>query len=52
MRRFELSEGSSNKFWEIAGEGAGYTVRYGKIGTATEGNMLKGPRQEERFAYR
>ena len=33
MRRFELSEGSSNKFWEIAVEGAGYTVRYGKIGT-------------------
>ncbi|MDF2695772.1 MAG: molybdate metabolism regulator, partial [Labilithrix sp.] len=33
MRRFELSEGSSNKFWEIAIEGAGYTVRYGKIGS-------------------
>ena len=32
-RRFELSEGSSNKFWEIRVEGESHTVRYGKIGT-------------------
>ena len=32
MRRFELSEGGSNKFWEIGVEGAEYTVRFGKIG--------------------
>jgi predicted DNA-binding WGR domain protein len=32
-RRFEFSEGSSNKFWEIRVEGSSHTVRYGKIGT-------------------
>ena len=34
MRRFEFSEGASNKFWEIAVEGAAFTVRYGKIGSS------------------
>jgi predicted DNA-binding WGR domain protein len=34
MRRFELSEGKSNKFWEISLEGSAFTVRYGKIGSA------------------
>ena len=33
MRRFELSEGSSNKFWEIDLEGTGFTVRWGRLGT-------------------
>jgi len=33
-RRFELAEGSSNKFWEIEVQGADQTVRYGRIGTA------------------
>lgn len=33
-RRFELVDGSSSKFWEIALEGTGVTTRYGKIGTA------------------
>jgi len=32
-RRFEFSEGSSNKFWEIRVEGESHTVRFGKIGT-------------------
>jgi predicted DNA-binding WGR domain protein len=32
-RRFEFSEGSSNKFWEIRVEGDTHTVRFGKIGT-------------------
>ena len=32
-RRFELVEGSSNKFWEIQLEGSSFTTRYGKIGT-------------------
>jgi len=32
-RRFEFSEGSSNKFWEIRVEGSSHTVRFGKIGT-------------------
>ncbi|MGV3621283.1 MAG: WGR and DUF4132 domain-containing protein [Archangium sp.] len=33
MRRFELSEGSSNKFWQIELQGKGFTVNYGRIGT-------------------
>lgn len=33
MRRFELVDGTSNKFWEIDVEGEAYTVRYGRIGT-------------------
>lgn len=33
MRRFEFTEGSSSKFWEISLEGKAFTVRYGKIGT-------------------
>src|SRR4051812_3448874 len=33
MRRFELVDGSSRKFWEIARERAAVTVRFGRIGT-------------------
>jgi predicted DNA-binding WGR domain protein len=33
VRRFELVEGGSSKFWEISVEGASYTVRFGRIGT-------------------
>jgi len=33
-RRFEQSEGSSRKFWEVQAEGTELTVRFGKIGTA------------------
>ncbi|NHZ36610.1 WGR and DUF4132 domain-containing protein [Massilia rubra] len=33
MRRFELSDGTSNKFWEISQDGSDLTVCYGKIGT-------------------
>ena len=32
-RRFEFQDGTSAKFWEIAVEGASFTVRYGKLGT-------------------
>jgi uncharacterized protein (TIGR02996 family) len=32
-RRFEFSEGSSSKFWEITLDGSSASVRYGKIGT-------------------
>src|SRR5262249_51215436 len=31
-RRFELVEGSSSKFWEVACDGSRVTVRYGRIG--------------------
>ena len=34
MRRFEYSEGSSNKFWEIEQDGADLRIRWGRIGTA------------------
>jgi predicted DNA-binding WGR domain protein len=33
MRRFEFSEGSSSKFWEIDVQGPQFVVRYGKLGT-------------------
>ena len=33
MRRFELSEGTSNKFWEVALAECDVTVRFGRIGT-------------------
>lgn len=33
MRRFELSEGTSNKFWEIVLDGKKFAVRFGRIGT-------------------
>lgn len=34
MARYELSQGSSHKFWEIHLRGSAFTTRYGKIGTA------------------
>lgn len=34
FRRFEFSEGTSNKFWEVKVEGEQQIVRFGKIGTA------------------
>lgn len=34
MRRFELSDGKSNKFWEISSEGKSITVRFGRMGTS------------------
>jgi predicted DNA-binding WGR domain protein len=33
MQRFELSEGTHNKFWEVAREGSSVTVRFGRIGS-------------------
>jgi len=32
-RRFEFSEGKSNKFWTVAQAGREFTVTYGRIGT-------------------
>lgn len=34
VRTFELTEGGSKKFWEITVNGASFTVRFGRIGTA------------------
>lgn len=33
MRRFECTEGSASKFWEVAVEGKSLTTRWGRIGT-------------------
>jgi len=38
MRRFEFSEGKSNKFWEISVTGKEVTVRFGRIGTEGQTN--------------
>lgn len=43
MRRLELVEGASSKFWEIQLEGSGFTVRWGRIGT-------NGQTQQKNFA--
>jgi DNA ligase 1 len=32
-RRFEMVEGASSKFWEVARDGCAVTVRFGRIGT-------------------
>lgn len=34
MARYELSDGSSNKFWEIALDGSSLTLRWGRVGTS------------------
>ncbi|MBS2019696.1 MAG: DUF4132 domain-containing protein [Deltaproteobacteria bacterium] len=34
MRRFELSEGTSHKFWQIELSGTSFTVTFGRIGTS------------------
>ncbi len=39
MQRYEFSEGSSNKFWQIAREGATLRVAFGKIGTAGQAQV-------------
>jgi predicted DNA-binding WGR domain protein len=34
IRRFELVEGNSAKFWEVSTSGADVIVRFGRIGTS------------------
>lgn len=41
--RFEFSEGSSNKFWEIERQGKEVTVLYGRIGTNGQTNVKSFP---------
>jgi DNA ligase-1 len=38
-RRFELSEGTANKFWEVSRDGTDVTVRFGRIGTQGQTNV-------------
>ena len=42
-RRFEFTEGSSHKFWEISPQGAEVTVRYGRIGAQGQTNVKSFP---------
>lgn len=51
-RRFELVEGTSNKFWEIAVGDSSHTVRFGKIGTAGQSKTkaFATPRDAQRDA--
>lgn len=42
-RRFENTQGKHFKFWEIRNDGAGHTVKFGRIGT-------KGQRRSSQFA--
>ena len=42
-RRFEFSEGNSNKFWEIAVNGVEVNVQFGRIGTQGQSNVKSFP---------
>jgi DNA ligase-1 len=46
VRRFEFTEGSSSKFWEISVAGVEITVRYGRTGTQGQSNVKTFPTQE------
>ena len=52
MRRFELIEGSSSKFWEVTRDGCAVTVRFGRIGSNGQSNTkeLRIAEQAERHA--
>ncbi len=39
MPRYEFSEGSSNKFWQIELDGSSFTTTYGRIGTDGQTTM-------------
>jgi DNA ligase-1 len=43
VRRFEFSEGRSNKFWEISTVGTEVTVRFGRIGTEGQTQLKSFP---------
>lgn len=45
VRRFEFSEGHSNKFWEVQVQGSDVTVRYGRIGSQGQTNVKSFPDQ-------
>jgi predicted DNA-binding WGR domain protein len=39
VRRFEFSEGNSNKFWEVSVRGTDVLVRFGRIGSAGQAQV-------------
>lgn len=45
-RYFEFVDGKSSKFWEITAAGQDVTVRYGKIGTASQSQTKSFPTTE------
>jgi predicted DNA-binding WGR domain protein len=47
MPRYEFSEGSSNKFWEITLSGKTFTTTYGKTGTAGQSASKSWPSEAE-----
>ena len=46
MRRYELAESSSSKFWEAGTEGSVLTVRFGRIGSAGQSKSKDFPDAE------
>lgn len=47
MPRYEFSEGSSNKFWEITLDGTSFTTTYGKIGTDGQTSLKEWDSEEK-----
>lgn len=43
MPRYEFSEGTSNKFWEIELKGTSFTTTYGKVGTTGQTTLKEFP---------
>lgn len=50
-RRFELLEGSSSKFWEVARDGCSVTVRYGRIGADGQARTKELASEEQAQAH-
>lgn len=47
MPRYEFSEGTSNKFWDIQLSGSSFTTTWGKIGTAGEATTKSFPSDDK-----
>ncbi len=52
MRRFELVEGTSSKFWEVSVDEKELTVRFGRIGTQGQTQLKSFPTAEKATAER
>lgn len=50
MRRFELIEGTSSKFWEVSVDEKDLTVRFGRIGTQGQTQLKSFPSAEKATA--
>ena len=47
MPRYEFSEGTSNKFWDIQLSGSSFTTTWGKIGTAGQATTKAFPSDDK-----